>query len=106
MKRQHVSISVLTLAFGSVHRWALVEPHRTASMATDRRLASARQLLAFEMKPGVRQLHARGSITSYLESTAKHLIIVAASAVINAPCPAGVKTTAARAARWLASPVC
>lgn len=41
------------------------------------------------MNPRARQLHARGSISSYLEQTAKHLIMAAASAVINALCPAG-----------------
>lgn len=55
------------------------------------------------MNPRARQLQARDSVSSYLEPTAKHLIIVASSAVINAFCPAGVKTTAARAAHWLAA---
>lgn len=95
MKRRRVSISVLALAFGSGFGGA-------ASMAAER------QPDAFQPKPRVRRLHARGPITSYLESTAKRLITAAAaaSAVINAPCPAGVEPTAARAARWLASPVC
>ncbi len=46
------------------------------------------------------------SITSYLELTTKHLIIVSALTVINVLCPAGVKTTAARAAYWFPLCVC
>lgn len=51
-------------------------------------------------------MHARGSVSSYLEPTTKHLIIVTAVAVINAFCPAGVTTTAAHAAHWLTARVC
>lgn len=81
------------LAYGSAHRRA--EP-----------LAWQRAAGLCGMKPRAGRVHTRGSVSSYLEPTAKHLIIAAASTPAGQHALITAKTTAARAARRLASPVC
>lgn len=108
--------ATLTLAFRSKRLCALVQPHRAVSMAADSSRVAVWPLCLTTIchKDGTNSkttphthTHTHcSSITSYLEPTTKHLIIVAALTVINVLCPAGVKTTAACAIYWLALCVC